>query len=324
MSFADNQKLRQSLIATYEDCPSVDRGVLQLMSIIYEGVGKTTLMDYIRRCEFPAFKGLSPAILTQVIDRLIRQNLVVKGDHSQMRCHILLIEEMTRRAVQGGYFAAMAKAVQEKKGSAVHDSWMYFNNYQAALSELRIAFHRGDMPRMQRILETCERSFPSHFFQYPPWLLVFNNPLNPDNLRALPDELVTQALITIFTTEVRNLEPATETSVLAERLLAENRCADVMRYYLAEQAILCGDLAKARNYLVLGEHDYDLALRGWLAFLDGACEDAIQYYESALKLLRKRTRRRKSFGGRVLYSGPAGEQYGHSLAPGDGSDGSPV
>lgn len=40
MSFADNQKLRQSLLIVYEDLPSLDRGVLQLISIIYEGVSK--------------------------------------------------------------------------------------------------------------------------------------------------------------------------------------------------------------------------------------------------------------------------------------------
>ncbi|HOW77017.1 MAG TPA: hypothetical protein P5102_12935 [Candidatus Competibacteraceae bacterium] len=59
MPFADNQKLRQALIAAYEDRPPLERGVLQLISIIYEGVSKTVLFDYIRRCEIPAFKGLS-------------------------------------------------------------------------------------------------------------------------------------------------------------------------------------------------------------------------------------------------------------------------
>lgn len=126
-------------------------------------------------------------------------------------------------------------------------------------------------------------------------MLIFNNPLNPDALRMLPDESLGEALKTIFAAAVRNLEPATETTALAERLLAENRCPEVIRYYLAEQALLCGDLAKARSYFASGENDYDRALRGWLAFLDGANEDAIQYYENALKLLRKRTRKRKIY-----------------------------
>jgi len=82
---------------------------------------------------------------------------------------------------------------------------------------------------------------------------------------------------------------------LAEALVAENRCAEIARYHLAEHSLLCGDSARARQYL--GEHDtdYDRALRGWLAFLEGADEAAIQHYEIALKLLRQRTRKRKIF-----------------------------
>ena len=97
MSFADNQKLRQSLIAAYEDRPPLERGVLQLISIIYEGVSKTVLFGYIRRCEIPMFKGLSQTGLTQIINRLIKENLVVKGDCQQLRCHVLLVEEATAK-----------------------------------------------------------------------------------------------------------------------------------------------------------------------------------------------------------------------------------
>ena len=297
MSFADNQKLRQSLIAAYEDLPSLDRGVLQLMSIIYEDVGKAVLLEYIRSCDIPAFKtgGLSQTGLAQIINRLIKENLVVKGNYQQFRCHILVVEEATRRAVRGGHFAAMVKVVQGKRSISSYGDYPYFSSYQKALRELRIAFHQGNMLRVQSILAECERSFPRDFFQYPPWLLIFNNPLYPDDIRSLPADLPAQALTTLFTAAVRNLEPATETTALAERLLAENRCPEVMRYYLAEQALLRGDLAKARSYLVSVENDHDQALRGWLAFLDGANEDAIQYYENALKLLRKRTRKRKIY-----------------------------
>jgi superfamily II DNA or RNA helicase len=297
MAFADNQKLRQSLIAAYENRPSLERSVLQLLSVIYEGVSKTVLFDYIRRCEIPAFKtgGISQTSLAQMTNRLLKENLVVKGDYQQLHCHVLLVEEATRRAVQGGHFEAMVKAVQGKRSTSSYGDYLYFSSYHRALCELRMAFHQSNMLRVQNILAECERRFPRDFFQYPPWLLIFNNPLYPDDVRALPADLPAQALVTMFTAAVRNLEPATETATLAEQLLAENRCPEVMRYYLAEQALLCGDLAKARSYLVSGENDYDQALRGWLAFLDGANEDAIQYYENALKLLRKRTRKRKSY-----------------------------
>ncbi|MCC6135028.1 MAG: DEAD/DEAH box helicase [Candidatus Contendobacter sp.] len=297
MAFADNQTLRESLLVAYESCEPLDRGLLQFMSVIYEGAAKTTLIDYIRLCQLPEFniKGFPQISLTLVTNRLMKKNLVVKGEYNQLHCHILLIEEMTRRAVCSGDFEMMAKAVQEKKRIANWGDRLYFSGYQQALCELRIAFYRGDMPRVQRILDVCETSFPRDFYQYPPWLLIFNNPLRPEDIRAFPDQWAGQAVVTLFTAAVRNLEPATQTTALAEQLLAENRCVEVVRYYLAEQALLRGDPVKARSYLTSGENDYDQALRGWLAFLDGANDQAIQYYENALKLLRKRTRKRKSY-----------------------------
>ena len=148
---------------------------------------------------------------------------------------------------------------------------------------------------MQRILEICARNYPADLAQYPPWLLIFNNPFDADNLRALPDDLLGEALAAIFAAAARHFEPADELIALAESLLAENRCADALRYYLAEQALLRGEPAKARQYLGPQQTDYSEALRGWLAFLDGNDEQAIQHYEAALKLLRKRTGKRKIF-----------------------------
>jgi len=297
MAFIDNQNQCQSLILAYENCSSLERGVLQLMSIIYEGVDKNQLIDYIRRCQIPALKpaGLTQTGLTQIINRLIKANLVVKGDYQQLRCPILLVEEVTRRAIQGGHFEAMAKTVEEKRKSVSSGDRLYFLSYQTAMRELRMAFYRGDLARMQRVLEFCESTYPRDFFQSSPWLLIFNNLEYIQEIRAFPDALVSQALATLFTATVGNLQPAVEIVALAEQLLAANRCSEVMRYYLAEQALLHGDPAKARSYLTPGVNDYDQALRGWLAFLDGANEEALQHYENALKLLRKRISKRKVY-----------------------------
>ncbi len=297
MAFSDNYTQRQALLAVYEDCFPLEQAVLQFLSIIYTGIGKTALIDYLRPCGLPVFKikGFPQPGLTPILKQLIDKKLVVVGDSNQHRCQTLIIEEVARRAVREGHFEAMAKVVQEKRRGSSWGDRLYFSDYQTGLTELRIAFYRRDMPRTQRILEACEKAFPRDFFQYPPWLLIFNNPLHPEDILTFTDELVGQAVVTLFTSAVRNLQPATELIALAEQLLAGNRCVATMHYYLAEQALLCGDPAKARSYLTPGENDYDQALRGWLAFLDGANEQALQHYENALKLLRKRTGKRKVY-----------------------------
>ncbi|MDS4032212.1 MAG: DEAD/DEAH box helicase [Candidatus Contendobacter sp.] len=296
MSTADDQTLRQSLLDAYEALPPLEQAVLQLLSVIYEEVGKTALADCARRCDAPQIKSKSfpqPG-LVPLLDRLVSSKLVVKAN-SQWLCHRLIVEDITRRAVREGRFESMAKAVQEVIKISGWDDYFYFRGYRQALRELRIAFYRGDMARMQRILEACVKSYPADLAQYPPWLLIFNNPFNADSLRALSDELLGEALAAIFAAAARRSEPADELIALGENLLAANRCVDALRYYLAEQALLRGEPAKARQYLAPQPTDYSEALRGWLAFLDGKDEDAIQHYEAALKLLRKRTGKRKIF-----------------------------
>lgn len=177
--------------------------------------------------------------------------------------------------------------------------YFYFQSYRQLLRELRIASYLGDLVEMQGLLAVCAKNYPEDLAQYPPWLLIFNNPFDADSLRALPDELLGEALTAIFAASVRHFEPAPALLALAESLLAENRCADLVRYYLAEQALLRGDSAQAGTYLNAFSPghptDYAETLRGWVAFLQGADEVAITHYETALKLLRKRTGKRKIF-----------------------------
>ena len=296
MSATDNHNLRQSLLLAYEALPPLEQVVVQLLSVIYEEVTKTALADYARRCDAPQIKtkGFPQPGLAPMLDRLASTKLVINFNN-QWLCHRLVVEDITRRAVCEGRFENLAKAVQETIKTSGWGDYLYFRSYRQALRELRIAFYRGDMPRMQRILEVCVRNYAGDLAQYPPWLLIFNNPFDADGLRALSDELLGEALAAIFAAAVRHCEPAGELIALGESLLAENRCADALRYYLAEQALLRGDPAKARQYLGPQQTDYTEALRGWLAFLDGADEEAIQHYEAALKLFRKRTGKRKIF-----------------------------
>jgi hypothetical protein len=56
MSATDNRQLRQSLLDTYETLPPLEQAVVQLLSVIYEEVGKTALADCARRCDAPQIK----------------------------------------------------------------------------------------------------------------------------------------------------------------------------------------------------------------------------------------------------------------------------
>ncbi|MFO1371517.1 MAG: DEAD/DEAH box helicase [Candidatus Competibacteraceae bacterium] len=297
MSVADDNKLRSQLIGAYEALTPLEQAVMQLLSVIYETTTKTSLAECLRRCNIALFKvkGFPQPGLGPLLDKLASKKLVSKANN-RLGCHPLLSEEMTRRAVQAERFEDMAKTVQEAiKISGWNTDYPYFYTYHQALRELRIAFYRGNIERVRLILNLCIKQFPNDFYQQSPWLRIFDNPFSADRLRALPDELLGDALAVIFTSAVRAFEPEHEVLALAEALLAENRCVEILRYYLTEHYLLRGEPAQARQYLSPNDSDYSRALRGWLAFLNGMDEEAIQHYEAALKLLQQRTRKRKVF-----------------------------
>ena len=61
MATADNDELRRTLISAYDAATPLEQAILQLLSIHYDGVVKTTLSEVARRCDLPVFKvkGLS-------------------------------------------------------------------------------------------------------------------------------------------------------------------------------------------------------------------------------------------------------------------------
>jgi superfamily II DNA or RNA helicase len=296
MSYNDSNKLRQQLISTYEALTPLEQAVVQLLAVIYDEVTKSFIAECLRRCSLPLFKtkGFPQPGLNPLLDKLVHTKLITLSNY-QFHCHPLVVEEVTRRAVREGHFKALAKTVQDSYKAQGWSNYLYFYNYRQALRELRIAIYRRDSQQAQGILETCLRQFPYEFHQQPPWLLIFNNPFTEEWLRTLPEAMLSEALATIFTAAVRQFEPIPEAAALAEALLAENRCVTTLSHCLAEYYLLRGEPARARPYIDRNNTAHGRALRGWLAFLNGADEEAILHYDLALQQLRQETHKRKIF-----------------------------
>jgi len=84
---------RQQLIDAYEKLTPPEQAILQLLSIIYDGVTKNPLLDCTRHCCLPPFdlKGFTMPGLTALLNRLLAVKLVVKSNN-QFRCHPLVVE----------------------------------------------------------------------------------------------------------------------------------------------------------------------------------------------------------------------------------------
>ena len=294
MSPSDKARYKK-LLSAYEALNPLQQAVVQLLSIIYHSVNKSTLLGCLRGCGIQASKNraFAPRDLTPLL-RELKDNRLIVQQNNELHCHALIAEAATRRALQEGRFEAMVEAVQ-RNVYGWGSSYYYFSSYGHGLRELRIALYQEDFAKANTIMSACVRLFPREFVQLHPYRLIYANPLDALWLQRLPEAMLGEVLVVILHDAMRSLDTEAEALALAEEVFAKGQSVEVLRYVLAEQWLLRGQIAKVRA-LVQREDNVDtLALRGWLAFLDGANEEAIAHYEAALKLLKKTTRKRKIF-----------------------------
>ena len=55
MPVTDDHLLRRQLIEAYEALTPLEQAVLQLLSVVYDGAAKNSLLNCVRRCALPAF-----------------------------------------------------------------------------------------------------------------------------------------------------------------------------------------------------------------------------------------------------------------------------
>jgi SNF2 family DNA or RNA helicase len=298
MTTDSRHQLRQTLIAAYRQVGALEKSIVELLSVIYDAVPKTTVLNAVRKAGIRRHDGkaFSHPSLTPILENLVDQGLLEKQDN-RFRCRFLLAEVVTREAVREGRFDAMAQAV-EATIQTYDYGWSghyYLSSYADGMRRLRIAFYKRDAEQTRRLLEACVKTFPDEVAHRHPYYLICDNPFDEAWLRALPDDMMREALQAILTHAATHLEPADAAVAMAERLMGEGKLTTALRQPLIEHWLLRGD-SKRIDAL---EQDTDTAealeLRGWLAFLKGANDDAIALYEAALAARRKATRKRKIF-----------------------------
>lgn len=301
-------QVRTQLAQTYRQLPRLEQQIVQLFSVIYEPLPRTSFMQCLNQMGSRDEKG-KPFIaktLKPYLDRLIEAGLLIAEAGQGPQCHPLLVEIATRDAVRDGSFENLVQVVQERLPIPLirGDKTRYFTNESQLLRELRIGIYRQDIEFInQQFEDYYEYGHPKpgnkfsteHFFQQ-----VYNNPFDSDWFRTLPLELYESGLSPILINSAINLTPADEPfALLSEGCSTEGQhCSDFLRLILAEQHLLRGQITEAQQTLAnLGDREREKveALRGWLAFLRGDIEQAFTHYTVALTALKKGTSKRKIY-----------------------------
>lgn len=301
---ADTVNLRRQLVEAYRKLPDLEQRIVQLFSVIYEPVNRTSLMLCLNQlgAEDAQGKPFTNPTLKPYIDRLLDLGLLVQMAGQGPQCHPLIVEIATRDAVGKGQFDSLAQVVQEKV--LIPTRWKggprSFSNDHQLSREVRIGIYRNDLEFINQQLEfyykySYQRDKISidQIYQQ-----VCNNPFDPDWFRTLPPELNQPALASILNLSMLGLTPADEAFALLQQNCSAGNCSNLQLVLLFEQLILRGNLSDAQHMLERLSEPYrrnSANLRGWLAVLRGEDEQAIELYTVALQAMQKSTGKRKIY-----------------------------
>lgn len=309
-SAVDMAKERAALGALFAQLPDQEQALIELLSVIYEPINRKSLIHCMTDLGFRDSEGkpFRYETLRPLVNRLESQALLESVATRGLLCNRLIVEIATRHLILKGGFDRITEVVHEHL--PVKQGWYgrTSNSREQLVRELRIGFYRGDSDYIQHQIQDWDKSYRQQAFSVEDvYRLIYENPFDPYWLLRLPADLFTAIIWDKLTTSYLGLKPASDYLSLLETYLNEadnatNEHADeeyALQELLVELSILNGALPQARRLLEgpLQKH-YSvntLAVRGWLAFLQGENETAIAHYTEALRFLRKSARNRRAY-----------------------------
>lgn len=305
-SNADPPKLQTQLAQAYHQLPPLTQKIVQLFSVIYEPINRTSFMNCLNQTGAldENNKSFVNKTLSRHIDGLLEAGLLVQESGQGSQCHPLLTEIVTRDVVQTERFEILATAVEEKL--PIHTRWQngprIFQSHRQFIREVRIGLYRQNLNFINKQIEDYNKyshgkdkiSIDKIFEQ------VCNNPFDADWFRTLPQELYESGISSILLNATLKCSPAEEALALLEEECSTpgGHCSDYLQLLLTEQLLLRGFIQEAKQNLERVANDFgDNAAVFWggLSFLRGENEQAIKYYTDALKALKKAKGKRQAY-----------------------------
>jgi hypothetical protein len=306
--------LRADLMAVYRELSSPERELIQLYAIVYGPIAKVKLLDCVNRYVECQAEPAEPASrldlqqLTPLVNHLSEQQLLVAQGGYGPRCHPLLVELITRDALDQGTFEPMAAVVQAQFPLRAHGwnrSLRLFQSEDEFIREVRIGLYRRDWDFIEQQFEAyySQPSYAaSRLSMAQVFELICNNPFDSAWLLTLKSDadLFEAALGNLCVNSLMAMTPAEGAFTLLQRECAgpDATASDHLRGIWIEQLIARGhldDATAALESFAVDDPIEQLLYRSWLSCLGGDYAHTLDLGAAALKLLKKATGKRKIY-----------------------------
>ncbi|MEA3638974.1 MAG: DEAD/DEAH box helicase [Lamprobacter sp.] len=284
--------------AAYQSLAADDRRILRALSVVCEPISQTSLGLLLDALGWKDRRG---APLKERLGKVWRERLLAGGLIEQKRnnltCHPDLLEPLTRETLADGSFDLLVAAAEKLVPTAMRNAWDRPSE-ERRFRLFRLAVYRGREDDVLRLLllRVGEPLAQVRYRQVETLAIICTRSADPAWLETLPARLKVLALAPMLREAALDLNAKPSSYQLMERLLAPlvpdyPDAADA----LAEQRLLRGQLSPVAELLTGREQPQALMLAGWRSMLQGAYPAAIEDFEAALQLERRRTRKRNLY-----------------------------
>jgi superfamily II DNA or RNA helicase len=291
-----------NIIRIYNNLGTIHQKILRFFSVIYQPISRTTFLELLQRSEFLDSNGnkLTSKSLKPYLDNLVELNLLEKNNNNLLKCHSNLIEIATREAVKLGEFKHYVQVIERVLPVAVEYSGdrRKFAHQDEFIREVRIGIYQQDLAYIYKQYADYQKykilskhiSLDYIFFQ------VLYGDFDAEWFNELPAQFYEEAIASLLSRAFLKILPAAEILTLLENNLQNKTfISNQLICILTEQLLLRGKVTAAEKILDLLSEDYgrESAYRGWINYLQGECQSALDFFNISIKSLQKETGKRK-------------------------------
>ena len=286
----------ERLFSRFQSLPPGEQSALEILSVVYQPVSRTRALQFVSQAGIVGPSGTrfsSPEWMT-VVHRLVREDLLVE-EGKQIACNPDIIEAVTRAAGHGGRLSRWVDVANELMPERRYRSnrlYLYYYKSSDLEEDLRIAIHLNQTDRFMMLVEKLYKSHevvlsPAELFQR-----FFDNPFNEDWLASRSPEIRDTAISVLIQQALAVLEPADGPVALLQKIVARETDWTWRRQLLVRHQLMRGDLPAAQELILRDGTAAANLLDGWQLCIRGEYERSVEQFETAIKLIKKESRRR--------------------------------
>ncbi len=276
------------LLQHYEKLSSFEKTLLQFQSIVYEPAHSTLIVNCLRKLDIRSPRGNRPtaANLNHYFSKFQETGLLTK----EKQCSALIVEQLSRIAVQEGNFATYAKVIRkEAPVSYYYGKWT--TRCWRAMREMRIGIYTQDFDLIDDALEFLAGQCRDILSPLPPTIQVTTRPFDPVWFKSMApsfqffllDQIVKYELSTLYS--FPEILDYLQSGTGLEDLSSDEKLP--FQRLLFNQYIFRGQLENAAKLVEENKESFSgTGAAGTLAFLQGSSETTTELFEQDLNFLR--------------------------------------